>query len=84
MNRDDVSKSVVTHEDLIPRGMCPALLMKHILTHSLDERVHDGRQWPGDGCYWCAKTCTCVGPDDEIVHPRDCGPSRRCYDGPQA
>jgi hypothetical protein len=74
----------VTHRDLMPKGVCPSLLMKHILTHSLDEVVHDGRQWPGDGHYWCAKTCTCIGPDDAHAHPRDCGPGRACYDGPQS
>ncbi|MBK8097731.1 MAG: hypothetical protein IPK26_11525 [Planctomycetes bacterium] len=73
-----------THRQLLPRGLCPALLMKHILTHSLDDVVTDERQWPGDGYYWCSKTCTCVGPDDEVVHPKTCLPGRRCYDGPQS
>lgn len=79
-----MDKKVITHRDLLPRDMCPALRMKHILTHSLDEVVHDGRQVPGDGHYWCVKTCTCVGPDDEHVRPHDCVPGRACYDGPQA
>ncbi len=72
-----------THRDLLPKDLCPALLMKHILTHSLDEIVHDGRATAGDGHYWCAKTCTCIGPDDEHVHPRACRPARGCYDGPK-
>lgn len=75
---------VVTHGDLLPKYLCPSLLMKHMLTHSLGDRVYDGRKWPGDGYYWCSRTCTCVGPDDEIVHPKDCQPGRTCYDGPQA
>ena len=75
---------IVTHQDLMPKHLCPALILKHLLTHGLGERVYDDRQWPGDGYYWCAKTCNCVGPDDEIVHPKDCQPGRKCYDGPQA
>jgi hypothetical protein len=72
---------IKTHQDLMPKYACPSLLLKHLLTHGLGERVHDDRQWPGDGHYWCAKTCTVVGPDDEIVHPKDCQPGRRCYAG---
>jgi len=81
---DTQNKRTVTHRDLLPKDICPAFLMKHILTHSLDEVVHDGRQWPGDGYYWCNKTCTTVGPDDKHAHPRDCRPGRSCYDGPQS
>lgn len=73
-----------THEDLIPRGMCPSLVMKQIVTHSMEDEVHDGREDPGDGYYWCARTCTPVGPDDELVHPRACLPGRPCYQGPAA
>jgi hypothetical protein len=70
-----------THRDLVPRGMCPALMMKRMLTVGMDEPVYDDRQWPGDGYYWCTKTCRPVGPDDEVVHPKDCLPGRSCYDG---
>jgi hypothetical protein len=80
----DKREKVVTHQDLVPRDLCPSMLMKHLLTHSMGERVYDDRKWPGDGYYWCARTCTCVGPDDEIVHPKDCRPGRSCYEGPQA
>ena len=73
-----------THADLMPKDICPAFLMKHLLTHSLDEPVHDDRRWPGDGYYWCAKTCTTVGPDDSHVHPGTCRPGRSCYDGPKS
>jgi hypothetical protein len=77
-----MTDKIKTHEDLLPKDLCPSMLMKHLLTHSLGERVYDDRKWPGDGYYWCARTCTCVGPDDEIVHPRDCRPGRKCYEGP--
>ncbi|MBX3461556.1 MAG: hypothetical protein KF830_00150 [Planctomycetes bacterium] len=70
--------------DLLPAHLCPSLLLKQILTHGLDEVVHDDRRYPGDGYYWCSRTCTCVGPDDEVVHPSRCVPERACYDGPQA
>lgn len=73
-----------THRDLLPKHACPSLLMKHLLAHGLDDAVHDGRRSPGDGYYWCALTCTCVGPDDEVVHPSRCVPGRSCHDGPQA
>jgi hypothetical protein len=73
-----------TRADLLPKNLCPSMLLKHLLTHGLDEPVHDDRQFPGDGYYWCARTCTCVGPDDEVVHPSQCLPQRSCYDGPQA
>lgn len=74
-------KKQTTHQDLVPRGMCPSLVMKTMITGRMDEAVHDGRRWPGDGYYWCLKTCTMVGPDDELVHPGTCGSARRCYDG---
>ena len=86
MTHDDVTtnggEAIRTHQDLVPKNLCPSMLMKHLLTHSMGDRVYDNRQWPGDGYYWCARTCTCVGPDDEVVHPKDCQPGRKCYDGP--
>ena len=81
---NEPNEKIVTHEDLLPRDLCPSMLMKHLLTHSLGERVYDNRQWPGDGYYWCARTCTCVGPDNEIVHPKDCRHGRKCYEWPMA
>lgn len=69
--------------DLMPKDLCPSMLLKHLLTHGLDEPVADDRQFPGDGYYWCSRTCTCTGPDDEVVHPSRCLPQRSCYDGPQ-
>ncbi|MBL8726829.1 MAG: hypothetical protein JNM25_00255 [Planctomycetes bacterium] len=70
--------------DLMPKDLCPAMVLKHLLTHGLDEEVFGDRRFPGDGYYWCARTCTCVGPDDEVVHPSTCLPGRSCHDGPQA
>lgn len=70
-----------THKDLVPRGMCTALTMKAMWTGRMDEEVHDDREWPGDGYYLCSKTCTPVGPDDELVHPKACRPGRSCWDG---
>ena len=73
-----------THADLMPRDVCPSLLMKHIVTHGMAEVIHDARTEPGDGYYWCARTCRPVGPDDELVFPRACTPGRACFAGPQA
>ena len=75
---------ITTHRDLLPKNLCPSLSMKHMLAHGLDDRVYDDRSHPGDGFYWCRKTCTCVGPDDEIVEPNACVPGRSCHAGPQA
>jgi hypothetical protein len=72
-----------THEDLLPKHTCPALSMKHILTQSMADVVYDDRLEPGDGYYWCQKTCTPIGPDDELVTPKECSPNRNCYDGPR-
>ena len=72
----------VTHRSLVPRGMCPNLVMKHLLTHQMDEEVRDGRAEPGDGYYWCLRTCTVIGPDDELVRPGRCVPGRACHEGP--
>lgn len=72
-----------THADLMPRHVCPSLLMKHIVTHGLAEPIYDDRVDPGDGYYWCARTCRPVGPDDELVFPRACVPGRSCFAGPQ-
>ncbi len=75
------NKKEVTHRDLIPKGMCPSLMMKQILTESLDDVVWDDRKYPGDGYYWCLRSCTDVGPDDDLVRPESCLPGRDCYDG---
>ena len=71
-----------THRELMPRGMCPSLVMKQTLTHGLDQEVFDERGLPGDGYYWCMRTCRAVGPDDELARPDTCLPARSCYDGP--
>jgi hypothetical protein len=73
-----------THEDLMPRGLCPSMRLKHMLTHSLQDPMSTERKWPGDGYYWCTRTCNCVGPDDELVNPGACLPGRACYAGPAA
>jgi hypothetical protein len=81
MTRADTKRR--THRDLLPKDMCPSLMMKHIATHSLDDEVFDDRKVAGDGYYWCLRTCRDVGPDDELVKPHACVPGRLCYRGPQ-
>lgn len=73
-----------SHLDLMPRDLCPSLAMKHLLTHGLADRITNDRQFPGDGYYWCSRTCTPVGPDDELAHPLHCRPGRGCFAGPSA
>lgn len=70
-----------THRDLLPKDACSSLMMKHILTHSLDDVVFDDRTYPGDGYAWCLKTCREVGPDDEVVRAHTCRPGRPCWEG---
>ncbi len=70
-----------THRDLTPRDLCTSLVMKQMLTHGMDDVVHDEREFPGDGYYWCQRTCTGVGPDDELVHPKTCRSARGCWRG---
>ncbi len=70
-----------THRDLMPKDVCPSFMMKHILTHSMDDVVFDDRQHPGDGYAWCMKTCRDVGPDDELVRASTCRQGRACWEG---
>ena len=72
-----------THRELLHKHLCPSLAMKQRLTHSLDQQIHDDRTMPGDGHYWCLRTCLLIGPDDELAQPDTCLPGRSCYDGPQ-
>lgn len=70
-----------THRDLMPRHVCPKLVIKHILTGDMDNVVWDDRDYPGDGYYWCSNTGEPVGPDDELSEPSGCVPGRECYEG---
>lgn len=74
----------VTHRDLIPFDLCPSLMMKQILTHGLDDPVWDDRQHPGDGYYWCLRTCREIGPDDAVASPEACRSGRACHRGMQS
>jgi len=71
-----------THRDLLPDDLCPYLVMKQTLTHGLDDPVDDGRDFPGDGYYWCQLSCHDIGPDDEVVDPSTCRQGRACYASP--
>ena len=33
--------------------------------------------------WWCKKTQTSVGPDQDAVHPRCCDAARPCFEGPR-
>ncbi|MBK8974507.1 MAG: hypothetical protein IPM29_01135 [Planctomycetes bacterium] len=70
-----------THRELLPRDLCPHLMMKQILVHGLDQTIFDDRQYPGDGYHWCQRTCTPVGPDDELADIDVCRPGRGCFGG---
>jgi hypothetical protein len=73
-----------THRDLLPADVCPSLLFKALLTGTLDHEVGEERTYPGDGYFWCARTSTPVGVDDELVFPDACRPGRGCYEGIEA
>ena len=68
-----------THRDLLPKDVCPHLMMKHILIEALDEEIPDDRNFPGDGYYWCQQTLCDIGPDDEVVDPETCCSNRTCH-----
>ena len=46
----------LTNADLVPRGMCPSLVMKKMLINAMEDWVYDDRTQPGDGYYWCINT----------------------------
>ena len=73
----------LTNADLVPRGMCPSLVMKKMLINAMEDWVYDDRTQPGDGYYWCINTSKQVGPDDNLCDPDSCNPDRACYDGPR-
>jgi hypothetical protein len=33
-----------------------------------------------DQIYWCGESLTCIGPDNGVASPQECGPGRSCYD----
>ena len=33
-----------------------------------------------DQIYWCGESLTCIGPDNGVASPQECGPGRACYD----
>jgi hypothetical protein len=68
-----------SHRDLLPPDLCPYLVMKPMQIGTLDEKIYDGREDPGDGYYWCELSCHDIGPDDELVHPRSCNKQRSCH-----
>ena len=75
------SEHLPTHRDLLPKNVCPHLMMKQVLISALDDPIYDERDEAGDGYNWCARTCTEIGPDDRPCRPNHCVPGRACYDG---
>ena len=47
----------------------------------------DAESWlPGIGTsssYWCLRTMSPAGPDDNYVHIARCAPGRKCYEKPE-
>jgi hypothetical protein len=57
---------------------CCVLLRAKSMYYRTDERP--GRLHPSDAMhYWCLKTHTQVGPDEQATHPRVCQGGRRCF-----
>jgi len=75
---------VLTHRMLLPEDICPSFFFKARLTGQLDDPIAPHRTIPGDGYYWCKRTCTPVGPDDELVLPKACVSGRSCWEGIEA
>ena len=59
---------------------CAFLRAKGFYVH-LDEPPPPTEQ--DTGVFWCTRTQAAVGPDDDAVSPRCCGPGRNRFDAVQ-
>ncbi|MDX1969873.1 MAG: hypothetical protein SFV23_22055 [Planctomycetaceae bacterium] len=72
----------MTHElDVLPStaGRCRSLLSKGLyINHGLPP----GKEVAGDGNFWCGKTQTIFGPDQQICDRDECtNANRACFEG---
>jgi len=60
---------------------CRHLRTKRMYIPSLAEGALDSENYRDDqSFYWCNKTLTALGQDDEQVHPCVCQPGRTCHE----
>ena len=77
----DQENKTRTHRALIPEDVCQLLAYKQLVTHMLDDEVYDDRQDPGDGYFWCQRSCYELGPDGNVVETKSCRKGRSCWEG---
>ncbi len=63
------------------------IFCKHLRTKKMyvdttpEEALADKEGMEASTChFWCNRTQTVVGPDDERVHKTTCSPSRSCFE----
>ena len=60
---------------------CRYLRTKRMYIPALAENALDHEAHPDDqSFYWCNKTLSALGQDDNQVHPCQCQPGRSCYE----
>jgi len=61
--------------------LCRHLRTKKMFIPALEEEMIAELNRPhADGYYWCNRTCTEIGLDDELVGPNACKPGRCCFE----
>ncbi len=62
----------------VQHAPCLHLLSKgmYVTGQVVPDRQRDGM---GDGYCWCNLTQRALGPDQQVVDRRECGPARSCY-----
>jgi hypothetical protein len=64
-----------------PSVPCRCLRTKRMYIPALAEDALDLEQNQNDqSFYWCNKTLSALGPDDNQVHPSLCQPGRSCHE----
>jgi hypothetical protein len=58
---------------------CRFLRTKRMYIPALADGALDFKE-DGQACYWCNKTLSALGRDDNQVHPSLCQPGRACHE----
>lgn len=72
--------------DLMPAGTCPLLRTKTMRLSPDYRRPSDvGDDWMPSttSIFWCLKTMSVKGPDEDDCHPFSCRDGRACFKGPR-
>jgi hypothetical protein len=63
--------------DNLPHEPCRLLRWKAMF---IDSEPDPHVPASNDQIYWCGESLTCIGPDNQVASPQECGPGRSCYD----